>query len=65
LKVEIDESLTLTYSDNGKGFDTEKISSGIGIENIKSRVAKLQGELDISSQPNKGTRYRISIPFKP
>ena len=35
--------------DSGKGFDAGQITSGIGIESIKSRITQLEGEVGYSS----------------
>lgn len=56
--------LHLTVEDNGKGFDfsTIKIKKGIGISNIESRVAFMDGTIVWDSQKNKGTTVHIEIP---
>jgi signal transduction histidine kinase len=58
-----DGRLTLTVKDNGKGTDVQRLASGNGIgwKNIQSRVALLQGQLLVDSQPGQGTLYRITI----
>lgn len=58
--VQLQESegkLSLTVEDNGKGFNTKRIHSSkhAGLNNIRSRVEYLQGQLDIHSEPNIGT----------
>ncbi len=44
--------LVYTFSDNGKGFDTDQMGakSGIGIKNIRTRVNLLGGDLLISGK---------------
>ena len=69
-KVEIhlnvlDNELSLLFEDNGKGFDVEKTSKGIGSDNIHHRVTQLQGELIIDSQIGRGTVVTIEVPIKP
>ncbi|WGD35553.1 sensor histidine kinase [Olleya sp. YS] len=56
------EGFKLVYKDNGKGFDVNKTSkkSGIGLQNIKSRVSILNGQLSIESSKNKGSRFIIN-----
>ena len=56
--------LNLSVIDNGMGFDSENISKGIGIKNMRSRAQKLKGSLSINSKFNKGTEITISIPVK-
>lgn len=56
-----DNYLQLSVEDNGIGFNVnESDAKGIGISNIKSRVAFLQGELDIKSN-NKGTSVSVLL----
>ena len=62
--INFDNEITITIEDDGVGFDSAKINSGIGIENIQKRVDYLQGTLEISSIKNKGTFIVIVIPNK-
>lgn len=52
---------TLLFTDNGLGFNVNKISKkpGIGLQNIKSRVAILKGEFTINSTPKNGSCFTI------
>ena len=50
--------------DNGIGFDTAKKSKGIGLRNIDNRVKFYDGEVNLTSQPGKGTRLEISVPLE-
>ncbi|WBU88219.1 tetratricopeptide repeat-containing sensor histidine kinase [Cellulophaga omnivescoria] len=59
-----EDSITLLFEDNGKGFDTSKNGEGIGFKNIKSRIEKLNGTLHIDSAVNRGTVISIEIPIK-
>lgn len=56
-------NLTLTITDDGIGFDVEKNSDGIGINNIITRVSECQGTTEIASEKDKGTRYSIVVPM--
>ncbi|MCZ8216726.1 MAG: ATP-binding protein, partial [Cyclobacteriaceae bacterium] len=58
-----ENELVLTIEDNGRGFDTSKNASGIGLQNMKVRTESLNGHLDISSQPGNGTHIMIRIPM--
>jgi signal transduction histidine kinase len=54
----------LTYKDDGPGFDTEKVTkSGMGLSNIFERAKLLGGQAIVTSSPEKGTNWEISIPF--
>ncbi|WP_394747079.1 tetratricopeptide repeat-containing sensor histidine kinase [Spongiimicrobium salis] len=54
------DRLSIVVEDNGKGFDPERPSKGIGLQNIQSRVDFLKADLDLSSGPN-GTTFSIEI----
>lgn len=55
------EHVILSVEDNGKGFDIDQKTRGIGLKNIQNRVAYLNGEIDISSTPGQGTLLVIQI----
>lgn len=55
--------VTLSISDNGVGFNTEKERDGIGLENIKSRAASYGGTADFVSQPDHGCTLTTTFPF--
>lgn len=54
-------NLSITVEDNGKGFNmaSTDISKGAGLANIQSRVDYLKGQLDIKTEPGKGTSVHI------
>jgi PAS domain S-box-containing protein len=55
----------VSLMDNGIGFDLTKIRGrGMGLNNVRSRLRPYNGEVNILSQPGKGTRYEISIPVE-
>ncbi len=61
----IQDSVELTVSDDGVGFDPKlRNQSGFGLMGIAERVQELDGTVDISSQPRKGTTLKIRIPVK-
>lgn len=49
----------MTITDNGNGFDINKITYGNGLENIKKRAHELDAELEIISSENGGTTIRV------
>ena len=59
------DSISILYSDNGKGFDADSMShhNGLGISGIRSRVDFLSGQLDLISKKGEGTTYKIEIPL--
>ncbi|MGB8359499.1 MAG: ATP-binding protein [Bacteroidales bacterium] len=71
-KIEMDlhrhqKIITLQYLDNGRGFDTEKLTSeetvGMGIPNIETRVKSVDGVFLIESSKGKGTSALIRVNY--
>jgi len=58
-------SFVLRYQDNGKGFTVKDVEekSGIGLQNIKSRIKVLHGTLKIDSTPNSGSQFIIRCKY--
>lgn len=53
------ESIYLSIKDDGKGFNTELISSGNGLKNIKSRAKEINAQLRFESSPGKGSLLEL------
>lgn len=53
--------VSLTVQDNGVGFDPETVTSGTGLENVKTRVAAYDGVFRLYSTPGTGTEVCIEI----
>ncbi len=58
-----EEFFNLSIKDDGKGFQLNKEKKGIGMRNIASRVAKLNGTWFMDSAPGKGTFVSLKIPI--
>jgi signal transduction histidine kinase len=56
------EGINLSIEDNGVGFDKNSTKNGIGLENIKSRIALINGEIEYDTAIGKGTLVNIFIP---
>jgi signal transduction histidine kinase len=56
-------TLSVTYEDNGIGFDAKNIEKGIGLNSLKSRIEMIKGNLEFDSEINKGTTAYIKIPL--
>lgn len=54
--------LRLTFHDNGKGFDQQKVKPGIGLKSIASRLDILKGKMHLNAQIGMGTQFEITIP---
>ena len=52
---------TIEIIDDGKGFDTSIIASGIGLRNIRSRLQVYAGQLEIISSPGEGCRLNAEF----
>ena len=59
--------VTLTVSDDGRGFDPNRIgaSDGLGLINMRERARQLNGTFELDSGPGRGTTVRVTIPFRP
>ncbi|GAA3781415.1 hypothetical protein GCM10022423_42430 [Flavobacterium ginsengiterrae] len=60
---QIEKSILIHYSDNGKGIDMEKIIFKNGLYNVENRILKIRGTIDITSAPNEGFKVLIKIPI--
>ncbi|PKP32141.1 MAG: hypothetical protein CVT99_06645 [Bacteroidetes bacterium HGW-Bacteroidetes-16] len=59
-----DRMLYITYSDNGKGFNTEvKNHGGMGLYNIRQRMKSFGGSVVIESAQNEGTKTMMALPI--
>jgi signal transduction histidine kinase len=56
--------ISLTVEDDGNGFDTETTPPGMGLDNLRARVAAGKGTLNLHSEPGKGTEVYIELPVK-
>ncbi|MEI6948013.1 PAS domain S-box protein [Paraflavisolibacter sp. H34] len=59
------DAVEVRLKDDGKGFDTSVVGAGIGLKNIRSRVALLQGNVWIQSQPAEGCTLSVFLPRQP
>jgi signal transduction histidine kinase len=62
-----DNQLTVSIEDNGVGFDVNKIdkinSLSFGLFSISKRFKALEGEIEIYSEPNRGTNILLIAPL--
>jgi signal transduction histidine kinase len=58
-------TLTIEYSDNGKGFDPDKKEpgehKGMGLSNISSRIKTINGVFVLNSNPGEGMNALIKV----
>lgn len=59
-----EEQLTVTLSDNGKGFDLQTAEKGYGLDSMRKRAEQLEGVIQIDSASEKGTRVSLRLTLK-
>ena len=52
----LNEKVSLTYQDDGIGFDTSVVSQGNGLLNIRNRVMLFKGHMVVNSEVGRGTQ---------
>ena len=65
IRVSIEKGISayeIKVSDNGNGFNTENVSDGNGLNNMKKRAKDIDGELDIRSSDSEGTLITLLVP---
>jgi signal transduction histidine kinase len=64
LRVEEEEGWLLgEVRDDGKGFDPERTTPGLGLSGMREWVELLGGKLSVESQPGQGTRILFRLPL--
>lgn len=63
--AERDDSVWFDVQDDGAGFDLDAVPAGVGLTNIRDRVAAVRGHVTVQSTPGRGTRISASIPLDP
>lgn len=55
--------ICLNIEDNGSGYIVNKTKPGIGLKNMKSRIKEINGNINIISEKDIGTRVTIKMPL--
>jgi len=70
-KVEVrltraDGRVCLSVSDDGIGCTPDQIakSGGLGLINMRERILRLDGTFEFDSEPGRGTRVKVTVPFR-
>lgn len=58
------DRLLCTISDNGKGFDFNKVKDGFGFQTMRDRAKALHAEITTSSTIGEGTSILLSMPIE-
>lgn len=63
IEISMDHSdlIHISVTDNGKGFDTKSMKTGVGFRNIQSRLQLYKGRMDIHSVPGNGCKLRVTF----
>jgi len=62
--AENERSIELSITDDGKGFNPEKVrKKGLGLSNIMSRADLFGGKVNIQSAPGRGCKLNVQIPL--
>jgi two-component system sensor histidine kinase UhpB len=56
-------TLKISISDNGKGFDIATVRKGNGLNGFQARAASVKGNFKWHSAPGQGTTLTMEIPF--
>jgi signal transduction histidine kinase len=59
--VQDSDRLSLSVQDDGCGFNPQTVVEGMGLHNLRTRIAACGGIIEISSAPGKGTEAFIEI----
>ena len=63
--AETEGNIELSITDDGKGFNPEKMrKTGLGLSNITSRAELSGGKVNIQSEPGQGCKLRVQIPVE-
>jgi ligand-binding sensor domain-containing protein/two-component sensor histidine kinase len=54
-------SIRIVLADDGRGFDTEAVTSGNGLANMRDRALRSKAVLEIDSAPGRGTAVTLQI----
>lgn len=55
--------INITAVDDGEGFDTASVKPGNGLGNIRQRIKKYGGQVQLTTANGNGTQWAISIPL--
>jgi len=55
------DRISITVQDNGKGFDLQRATNGIGLQNVRNRISSVGGTVEIHSVKDRGTEITMEI----
>jgi len=54
----------LTVADDGSGFTFDQAARGLGISGMRERALLVEGDMQVESRPDSGTRVRLTVPLE-
>ena len=57
----VEDELILSVQDNGIGFEIQNVKQGIGLGSMQERARKIDGDIEITSQPGQGTLIKVKV----
>ncbi|HEX6512442.1 MAG TPA: GAF domain-containing protein, partial [Chloroflexota bacterium] len=63
LTLSAQQQLLITATDDGVGFDEERLEPGLGLSSIDGRVNQLGGSWRIAGQPGRGATVEVRLPL--
>ncbi len=58
-----EDDVSITVTDDGVGFDIHTAKGGIGLKNLNKRALALNGNIEITSEPGKGSIIKVTFPI--
>ncbi|GAA4269364.1 tetratricopeptide repeat-containing sensor histidine kinase [Hyunsoonleella aestuarii] len=58
---QVSTGILVNIEDDGKGFDTELVIKGNGLNNMRKRAEIIEADFKIESEANKGTRVILAV----
>jgi signal transduction histidine kinase len=60
---QMQQSIDIMISDNGRGFELHKNTTGFGLQGMRERVMLLSGQLEINTAPDRGCQITATLPL--
>ena len=58
------DGIAFEIRDDGPGFDVAETPRGMGLQIVQDRVDALDGTLEVTSDPGRGTRVAVRLPIR-